>query len=41
MLVGKRVTPDIKSRRAKLDERLKQFGGNLKIVSAPVLEESI
>ena len=40
-IVGKRVTPDIKSRRAKLDERLKQFGGNLKIVSAPVLEESI
>ena len=40
-IVGKRVTPAIKSRRAKLDERLKQFGGNLKIVSAPQLQESI
>lgn len=32
-IVGKRVTPDIKSRRAKLDEKLKKFGGNLIIAS--------
>jgi len=40
-IVGKRVTPNIKSRRVKLDERLKQFGGDLKIVSAPELQETI
>lgn len=40
-IVGKRVTPNIKSRRAKLDERLRQFGGDLKIVSAPELLETI
>jgi len=40
-IVGKRVTPDIKSRRAKLDERLKQLGGDLKIISAPELQETI
>jgi hypothetical protein len=32
-IVGKRVTPDIKSRRAKLDEKLKKFGGDLIIAS--------
>jgi hypothetical protein len=32
-IVGKRVTPDIKSRRAKLDEKLKKFGGDLLIAS--------
>jgi hypothetical protein len=30
-IVGKRVTPNIKSRRVKLDEKLKQFGGDLKL----------
>lgn len=40
-IVGKRVTPNIKSRRAKLDERLKNFGGDLKIASAPELQENI
>jgi len=40
-IVGKRVTPNIKSRRVKLDERLKQFGGDLKILSAPELQETI
>jgi hypothetical protein len=40
-IVGKRVTPNIKSRRAKLDEKLKQFGGDLKIASAPELQENI
>ena len=33
-IVGKRVTPNIKSRRVRLDEKLKQLGGDLKIVSA-------
>lgn len=32
-IVGRKVTPDIKSRRAKLDEKLKKFGGNLIIAS--------
>ena len=40
-IVGKRVTPNIKSRRARLDEKLKRFGGNLKIVSAEELQETI
>jgi hypothetical protein len=40
-IVGKRVTPNIKSRRARLDERLKHFGGDLKIVSAHELKETI
>jgi hypothetical protein len=40
-IVGKRVTPNIESRRVKLDERLKLFGGDLKIVSAPELQETI
>lgn len=40
-IVGKRVTPNIKSRRAKLDEKLKQFGGNLKIASASECQECI
>jgi hypothetical protein len=40
-IVGKRVTPNIKSRRAKLDEKVKQFGGDLKIASAPELPETI
>ena len=40
-IIGKRVTPNIKSRRSKLDERLKKFGGDLKIVSAPELQETI
>jgi hypothetical protein len=40
-IVGKRVTPNIKSRRARLDEKLKQFGGDLKIASAPELLETI
>jgi hypothetical protein len=40
-IICKHVTPNIKSRRAKLDERLKQFGGDLKIVSAPELQEII
>ena len=40
-IVGKRVTPNIKSRRAKLDEKLKQFGGDLKIASAFELHETI
>ncbi|MBO9201146.1 MULTISPECIES: hypothetical protein [Niastella] len=40
-IVGKRVTPNIKSKRVKLDEKVKQFGGDLKIVSAPELLETI
>jgi hypothetical protein len=40
-IVGKRVTPNIKSRRSKLDELLKKFGGDLKIASAPELQETI
>lgn len=40
-IVGKRVTPNIKSRRAKLDEKLKQFGGDLKIASASEFQETI
>lgn len=40
-IVGKRVTPDIKSRRAKLDEKLKRFGGNLIIYSNPEYTETI
>jgi len=40
-IVGKRVTPNIKSRRARLDEKLKQFGGDLKIASASELQETI
>lgn len=40
-IVGKRVTPNIKSRRARLDERLRQFGGDLKIVSRAELQETI
>jgi hypothetical protein len=37
-IVGKRVTPNIKSRRAKLDEKCKQFGGDLEIASKPELK---
>jgi hypothetical protein len=40
-IVGKRVTPDIKSRRAKLDEKLKKFGGNLIIASISDYPETI
>jgi hypothetical protein len=40
-IVGKNVTPNIKSRRAKLDEKLKQFGGNLKISCGVELKETI
>jgi len=40
-IVGKRVTPDIKSRRAKLDEKLKQLGGDLKIASTIELIERV
>lgn len=37
-IVGRRVTPNIKSRRAKLDEKVKQFGGDLKIGSTELKE---
>lgn len=40
-IVGTRVTPNIKSRRAKLDEKVKQFGGDLIIASKPELKETI
>jgi hypothetical protein len=40
-IVGKRVTPNIKSRRVKLDEKLKRFGGDLIIASTPELQETI
>jgi hypothetical protein len=40
-IVGKRVTPYIKSRQAKLDEKLKRFGGNLIISSNPEYIETI
>lgn len=40
-IVCTRVTPNIKSRRAKLDEKCKRFGGDLKIASKPELLEKI
>jgi hypothetical protein len=40
-IVGKHLTPNIKSRRASLDEKLKRFGGDLKIVSREELIEDI
>lgn len=40
-IVGRRVTPDIKSRRAFLDEKLRQLGGNLQIASTLQFSEEI
>jgi predicted secreted acid phosphatase len=40
-IVCKQVTPNIKSRRAKLDEKLKKFGGNLIIASTSEYPEII
>ncbi len=40
-IIGRRVTPDIKSRRAKLDEKLKRLGGNLIIASTFEYKETV
>jgi len=40
-IVCRKVTPNIKSRRAKLDERLRQLGGNLIIASTDDYREEV
>jgi hypothetical protein len=40
-IVGRKVTPNIKSRRVKLDEKLRQLGGNLIIASTNDYREEV
>lgn len=40
-IIGRRVTPNIKSRRASLDEKLRELGGNLHIASATEYLEEV
>lgn len=40
-IIGRRITPNIKSRRAALDEKLRELGGNLHIASAVDYSEEV
>lgn len=40
-IIGRRVTPNIKSRSSRLEEKLRQLGGNLQIVSAIEFSEKL
>ncbi|NII25038.1 hypothetical protein HB364_08110 [Pseudoflavitalea sp. X16] len=40
-IIGRRVTPNIKSRRSGLEEKLRQHGGNLQIISAAEFSEKL
>jgi hypothetical protein len=40
-VIGRRVTPNIRSRRASLEEKLRLLGGNLQIVSGAEYVETV
>lgn len=40
-IVGRRITPNIRSRRSALEEKLRQLGGDLKIISGYEYAETV